>query len=664
MAEIRDYAISQADKVQQKDWWDDFPKGDQERYKGGTTRFEGSKFYAGIGRGLETVAFAYKLTGDEAYAGVRERILKMASWPPGGFSSPEGMGLSDAKNSTWITGNLSLYFDWFYHDLTDEEHRVILNSIRWRLEHNVRHYSWKKDSLRGIGAFSSSHAYEDFLWTLPGALATYEHLSESREAIELGLHYLMGVTNPFGPEEAWNEGVAYGGWKLATLLDTALYFNFTVPELHLERNPYWKKIGDFFSWLSPLGITSCSFGNGGHSMHYVRAHNANFRKLAFLTGDGCLLRNWEQCHTWEGKNLGYPTPPIDYAICSCWQDMPQKATESDQHRIFPVAGWVMADSKSPSDAMEYRDAVGMIYHCRPRGGYSHSFFSENAFDIFAYGELIANGGGGTENRNPFARSTMSHNSILVDGVGQYQDKLDSAFPWAGRVIAYRKTPTCVYWAGDATRAYQKTPYLLRAIRHILFVRSRYFVIFDDLAVKSDHDPARFSWLYHVRQDVPVVTNDGGFQYRVGDTCVRVVQVASNLEIHNMRMIDGYKNVITDEDMCQEIYDALHGFSRPLNMEGNVEFEKITANNIWMTNETPATEHTFLSVIMPWRASEDEPFFERLSDARFRVVWPDGVSDTISFGQALEGCTIHVDFESIRARAKLLEVDFLSRNRFE
>ena len=421
-AEVRDYAIDQANKVLHRDWWEEFPENDLERWKGGTTRFEGSKFYAGIGKGLETVAFAYKLTGDETFAGVKQRVLKMAAWPPGGFSSPEGMGASDAKNSTWITGNLSLYFDWFYQDLSDEEKRIILNSIQWRLEHNVRHYSWKLDgevNPRGIGMFTTSHAYEDFLWTLPAALATYEHLPESREAIEIGLHYLTGVTNPFGPEEAWNEGMAYGGWKLATLLDTALYFNFTVPDLHLERNPYWKKIGDFFTWLSPLGVTSCSFGNQGNSLHYIQGHNANFRKLAFLTGDGCMYRNWEQCHTWEGRNRGFPTPSIDYAICNCWNDIPQPAVEPDTHRIFPVAGWAMADAKPPSDAAEYQNAVGMVYHCRPRGGYSHSFFSENAFDIFAYGDLIANGGGGTENRDPFARSTVSHNSILVDGVGQY-----------------------------------------------------------------------------------------------------------------------------------------------------------------------------------------------------------------------------------------------------
>ena len=178
-AKIRGQVIAHADRAMAQEWWDDFPEGDQERWKGGPTRMEGSKFYAGVGRGLEAVAFAYKLTGDET-----------------------------------------------------------------------------------------------------------------------------GITNSFGPEEAWNEGMSYGGWKLATLLDTALTFQFTAPDLHFERNPYWRRIGDFFSRLSPLGVQFCSFGNYGYSMNYLRMHNANFRKLAFLT-EGLPLTPL----TWTvGRDLVTPHP--------------------------------------------------------------------------------------------------------------------------------------------------------------------------------------------------------------------------------------------------------------------------------------------------------------------------------------------------------------------
>ena len=662
-AEIRAGVLRHADGILQRDWWDPFPDGDEERWKGGTTRFEGAKFYANVGQGLETVAFALKLTGNEKYAGVRERFLKLAAWPPGGFSSPEGMGKADAKNSTKITQNLSFYLDWFYDELSTEDRQTLLDSIQWRLAHNVNDYSWKKEgqvNVRGIAAFCMSHPYEDFMWTLPAALATYEHLSDSREAVDLGLHYLTGVTNPFGPEEAWNEGMAYGGWKLATLLDTALTYNFTVPDLHLERNPYWRQIGDFFSRLSPLGIQFGSFGNYANSMNYIREHNGNFRKLAYLTGDARMLHNWRQCHTWEGKNLGFRTPPIDLAICLDGLEVSGARTEPTLARPFAIAGWVMAGSRPPSDASAYADSVGMITHCRPRGGYSHSFFNENAFDIHAYGEVVAAGGAGTENSNPFARSTASHNSILVDGREQEQEKLDPAYPWAGRLIAYREAPGCVYWAGDATKAYQKTPYLERAIRHTLFLRDRYFVVLDDLAVDPDHGPSRFTWLYHVRQDVPVTLRDGGFRYQVGKTRVRVAHCFGEVSMENLKGQEGYRNPVTGDDTAEETHRALFGIQKQLSTDPKVELDRITANNIWITNATPATEHTFLAAILPWRESEEEPRIEERDGARISVRWADGVDDTISFGEEQEGDTFCVDLEKIRSEAKRREEALLNR----
>ena len=43
-----------------------------------------------MGRSLVSVAFAYLLTSDEKYAGFKERFLTIASYPPGGYASPEG----------------------------------------------------------------------------------------------------------------------------------------------------------------------------------------------------------------------------------------------------------------------------------------------------------------------------------------------------------------------------------------------------------------------------------------------------------------------------------------------------------------------------------------------------------------------------------------------
>jgi len=58
-----------------------------------------------MGRDLTYVAFAYRFTppvedgtgftGEARYAGVKDHLLTMASWPKGGYASPEGAGAVD-----------------------------------------------------------------------------------------------------------------------------------------------------------------------------------------------------------------------------------------------------------------------------------------------------------------------------------------------------------------------------------------------------------------------------------------------------------------------------------------------------------------------------------------------------------------------------------------
>ena len=661
-AEVFAHIIRSADGAMERSWWDEFPEDDQQRFRGGTTKFEGSKVYAQIGSGLLTVAFAHKLTGDPKYAGAKERLLKLASWAPGGFASPEGLGKVDAKNTTAITTQLGLYFDWFYDELSESERKVILDSLRWRIDHTLNNYSWgRKGGINrgGISAFTSSHPFENTYWMLPGALATYEHLEVARDAVEVGLNFLTGVTNSMGPEEAWNEGMAYGGWKFGTTLEATMFAHLTVPELHLERNPFYRRIGAFFRHLTPLGLEFCSFGNNCVNPDiYRRNHNGNFRKLAYLIGDGRLMAGWEHCHQREGGTRGFSAPWIEYVL-PYYGEAPHPALETEHNLLLPVAGWVLANTQPPSDPEAYDDAVGMLFHCRPRGGYSHSFFNENTFDIFAYGSVIASHSGGSSNRNPHSRNSMSHNVVLIDGIGQRQDKLDPAHPWAGRIAAYEESEDYVYWAGDATHAYQGIPELRWAIRHVLFMRGRYFVIFDDLGLDPTADPARFSWLWHVRQDVPVEVAEGetpGIRYKVRGAEVLVSHLlgGGDLELVNLRDLGAYENPVTGENILGGTRTSVASKARgALGGHG--------MNNVWVTNRTPAREYQFLAVVLPWREGDEPPTLKLLGDRRFSVSWPGGPSDVIYFGPAgTASADIIIDYEGIRTGAKAREAKFLER----
>jgi len=183
---------------------------------------------------------------------------------------------------------------------------------------------------------------------------------------------------------------------------------------------------------------------------------------------------------------------------------------------------------------------------------------------------------------------------------------------------------------------------------VLFVDDQFFVIFDDLATAEDHEPARFSWLYHIHQDVPVELNEDetAFSYQVGESSVQVRHLLGqgNLEVLNLRGEDGYKNPVTGQDMLEGARGAVE--RSPLRkFSGDPVW-----NNIWVTNRTPAREMQFLAVIVPSRAGGPAPSLEPLGERSFAIVTPQR-RRTIRFGAPGDKeSDITVDYERIRGLA--------------
>ena len=275
------------------------------------------------------------------------------------------------------------------------------------------------------------------------------------------------------------------------------------------------------------------------------------------------------------------------------------------------------NSKDPSSYEDYENSVGMLFQCRPRGGYSHSFFNEAAFDIHAFGEVITHGGNSTNNKDLFADDTMSHNCILVDGRGQYQSTF---FPLSGRkdpfsllpfqragyIPAFQKSANTIYWVGDATNAYRETTaYLKLYRRHVLFVKNTYFVIFDELKTDPEHGPCKFQWPYHILPYVPVdfVEDQGALMYQINKARIKVQHIAStgDLFFEDRKGMEGIVNPVTGEDFS-EYANAATVFN----------------HNIWISNKTPASDFHFMTVVFPYRVKDMEPEIVRLDDMTVKV----------------------------------------------
>ena len=645
---IDDSAIKIANSAMRRSWWKNFPKNDRKPIS-----------YMTIGRELTYVAFAYRFTGDPKYAGVKEHLLTMASWAKGGYASPEGAGAVD-KWETHLTEYFGLMLDWLWDDFTAAEREVIINSMDWRIDHTINSFAWHRKNGNAIGTgsvavLSSSHPFENLMTTIPGCIAIYEHSEAARLGLELGINYLIGVTNGFGMDEGWNEGLGYGNGKMKWLIDAVGYCNTTFPDLHIEKNPLLADLGDFFCRITPVGMQHASWGNRAFNYEdWTGGRMCNMRRLAYMTGEGRFLRNFYECEKLLKRRDSNPFTFhhwLEY-VMPFYYRKPVPKLESDYTRLFKIAGWVTASSHPPSSYHAYKNAVGITFHCRPAGGYSHSFWSENAFDLYAYGQVIAHGGGSTMNRDRHANDTMSHNTILINGIGQTQDKVCGQRRRAGYINAFKEGEDYVYWAGDATNAYQSLPYLKHFVRHVLFVKNRYFIFFDDLEVAEDY-PSTFQWLYHFYPEVELKFDPDKFQfdYQIGETRVKMAHVASpkNLTFVDRQGMDGLINPITGNDYRETRKQVSKLKKRKL---------PLFAHNLWISNCKPSTRHHFLAVIFPYQESESDPVLSRLDDLTVRIDYLGG-SDIVSFDRDSHyNPDIVVDFSAIRADGEYLPMDVL------
>ena len=611
------YMQDQAEIILDKSWWNNFPETD-------TQKFPEQDFYT-IAEDLVTVCFVWKITGENKYAGVKERAITFASYPPGGRASPRGLGGDGVEDATQADEFLALLFDWLYPILSLEQRNVMIHSLEWRVDNMMNSFAWKNEgkvpsiSLSGL---IKSHQFEGIMDNAVCGLVLYEHSEIGRKWFELMLNYIIGVTSGHGFDGAWNEGAGYGASKLKWLTNASIYFDTALPQTSLGTNPIYSRIGEFFRRTIPVGMPHHAWGNQRNSMWMN--HLSNFRKLAYFTGDGKFLYNWQQ---YGGKKFSEFRPWIEYVLPAYYKE-PEPQAESEFVGFFPVDGWGMAATGPPSSANTYKNGLGFTFQSRPRAAFSHSFYSDNSYILHAYGQMLNHGGSGSGNADQYADHTMSHNTILIDGLGQVQPErsLGQDLPIYGRIVAFSSNQDYVYFAGDATNCYPKKPidqnsgslstggripevytkkalpYLKRYVRHILFLRNKYFIVFDDLVTTQ---PAKYTWLYHILPDTPIDFEAQNFviNYTVGDVKVKLQQIAhiDNLELDNRKGLDGFVNPITGEDH-RRYY------------QGDI----LCGHNLWISNKKPVSEWNFLTVIYPKPPEAEIPVIKGLDDFSVQV----------------------------------------------
>jgi hypothetical protein len=423
------------------------------------------------------LALAHLLTGEEKYA----QQAKAAIWK---ILDEPRWELPEFLNCGMRLATVASGYDWLYGYLTEEERRRV------------------REVTIGKGIELVAQACRDYLWwttwtrcnwgmvILSGAgLACLSLLEDDENVLDplrLILNRFVLWVEDAPPDGGWGESLSYYdyAWSHGIQFVDALA-NVSGGKLNLYESSFLRENFSYALYFSlPNESGYVSFSN--LSAMTLGATNSIVRRLA-----GKYHNPYAQ---WlAGRSEDRPS-----ALEFVWWDTglsSRAPTDLPKAKLFKSIEWASLRS-------DWMDPTAILLAMK--GGHNdwdHHHLDHNSFVLHAFGEplLIDQGYAWPTppSEIPYANDTVAHNTLLVNGKGQ----LDGATNYSGGRGEYEHfTPlsdfvtTELYDAvmGDAKRVYSPED-LSEYIRQILFMRPRYFVLFDAVAAPS---PSTFEWLFH------------------------------------------------------------------------------------------------------------------------------------------------------------------------
>jgi len=389
---------------------------------------------------------------------------------------------------------LAFGYDWLYDMLSLSERQKIRKVLYTRTKQVADHVMLQ--SKIHISLYDS-HAVRSLSSVLtPCCIAMLFEEEDAEKWLNYTLDYLSVIYTPWGGEDGgWAEGVMYWGSGMAFLID-ALNTIKAYMGIDLYQRPFFQKTGDFQMYCNPTGTYCASFcdqSNLGHMAGHKQAFN--IRQFAKVTQNGNYYRYYQEVfrHMPEIENAFYNNGWWDFPFDEMvYQYQAREIIYNNQIPIekvkwFHDVGWVAVNYRMFED----EEHIFLLTKSSPYGSISHSHGDQNAFILFAYGEPLVIKSGyyvgfhSTMHEN-WRRQTKSHNTLLINGQGQYagMDK-EKQFAAKGKICEVTENNQYIYIREDATQAYQENvDGLKNCEREIYFVQDSYLVIVDTVKTEE------------------------------------------------------------------------------------------------------------------------------------------------------------------------------------
>ncbi len=411
-------------------------------------------------RPIEVLSVAYAVSKDEATGNLaKEWLLAMCKWGPLGTDHGAGLGRGEFMAAA------SFGYDCLHDYLSPEDREI----VRDRLARETRLLYGQlvlTDEWDRLGLCTLQVNNVSILVGSMGAaaLALLGEVPEAEHWLLEAIEAVQGVLDATRRDGGWGESVEYCQYEMTH----CLYFIEAlrrVTGIDMYDHPGLRKLGHFMLYtLCPGGKTHAVFGDdasGGSNSggHHIALRLASEYRNSYLQWYGPPSYPF-----WCGASYGFlwydpavkPKFPGDLPSASCQ---------------FRDIGWAMLRSGWGDNN------ILMSFVCGPYVG-GHTNNDDNAFALYVGDKVMARETRWGEHE------TWKHNTILVDGKGSNRGA-DSF------LAEFIESPYYDCVVGDASTAYPKL--LTKFLRHVVFMKPDYFVIFDELVAPK---PSRFDWLLH------------------------------------------------------------------------------------------------------------------------------------------------------------------------
>ncbi len=416
-------------------------------------------------------------------------------------------------DAEYMMEGLALTYDWLYDELPADLRVRLRDNIA---EHCRRIYEASLGGRTGGGhSFQQNHFWFAHLALGMGAAAIYGEVPEARTWLGWAFDRFERVFITLGDDGGFHEQPSYWDYSMPTLF----------------------MMIDLYEQCSGLRIPHGDQGLRGAAVYRLRNMYPGLQHTAAL-GDTKITagRPSSAALLWLARRY---RQPVDAGIVDLFPRKPSSAwtqllwadetlEAQDPRQVVPTMQRYSDIQMAFARTSWRSDATMFAFICRPLGGEKyaalcaryglggtgHNHPAQNHFVLFGRGQVLAADPGYT-----YKKLTRNHNTVLVDGKGQYGDGEMWPHPTPGRAHLTgftAKGDVCVV-TGDAASAYPKELGLKRFERTLVMVGRDVVIVYDRLQASQ---PRQFSWRLHSYGGF--AQTNGAWMLSIGDARMRIL----------------------------------------------------------------------------------------------------------------------------------------------